>query len=489
MNLQFLRLTITKKVMLPFLLVLALMAALSAVCLVSYETAGKSIALLQEESRQQAAMSNLHFSLSSLLMAVNDYIITGNQKYNNEYEGFKRELDERIINLRELELSVDERAQTESIRANVNKINELAEKILQLRIAQANVVAGRMMEEMDYRYGDSTYGEVSRMLEVNVNEVKAAGVAVESQRRIGFTLIVGSSGLAILIAVAVGWLTVKHISRPVVDLVKMAERISSRDFSTKLKPLAMDEIGMLTVAFNAMADEINRRYEELENFAYIVAHDLKNPVVGIQGISEILATDYAPRLDASAKENLDLIINSTKHMASLINDLLEFARAGKVEFEREPVSMDKMLGEIKRELTLFAGDRKAIIELTGNLPAILCDPIRFSQVWKNLIGNAVKYNDKPSPRIEIGLEAAKDPQKSYQFYVKDDGIGIDVRHFETIFMPFKRATTSKKYEGTGIGLAIVKRVIDFHGGRIWLTSKLGEGTVFHFTVPKPLAGA
>ena len=479
--------SLAKKIALPFVIILILIAMMTVSTFIAHGVDSGAIESVDREVKTLHAMTHLQEDVAALLMAVNDFIITGKVEYRVSYDTLLRKTREGFTKLSELPLTSGERASLSPIHDSLEHIDETAQKIFRLEHVKTNERAQALMEEMDYRYGDRVYGLLEAMTDSAATAVTAAVADVRGTDRWEFWLMAGPSILAFVVGIGVVVLTLKRISKPLLELVHMAEKITARDFTISVNGESEDEIGMLTTAFKVMADEIKRRYEELENFAYIVAHDLKNPVVGIQGISEILATDYAPKLDASAKENLELIINSTKHMASLINDLLEFARAGKVEFEREPVSMDKMLGEIKRELTLFAGDRKAIIEVAGNLPAILCDPIRFSQVWKNLIGNAVKYNDKPSPRIEIGLETAKDPQKSYQFYVKDDGIGIDARHFETIFMPFKRAATSKKYEGTGIGLAIVKRVIDFHGGRIWLTSKLGEGTVFHFTVPKPLA--
>jgi signal transduction histidine kinase len=171
-------------------------------------------------------------------------------------------------------------------------------------------------------------------------------------------------------------------------------------------------------------------------------------------------------------------------MIALINDLLDFARAGKVEFASEPISINRILDDVQRDMTFYVKERNATVVVSPNLPAVKCDPIRFSQIWKNLLSNAIKYNDNPHPRVEVSCESSQ--PHVHQFNVKDNGIGLNEKDFEMIFQPFKRAATTGKYEGTGIGLAIVKRVVDFHGGRIWVSSKVGEGTTFHFTLPKVL---
>ena len=133
-------------------------------------------------------------------------------------------------------------------------------------------------------------------------------------------------------------------------------------------------------------------------------------------------------------------------------------------------------------MLFYIRERNATIIIQENLPSIKCDPIRFSQIWKNLLSNALKYNDSGHPRVEISCDSLQ--PKFYHLSVKDNGIGLEEKNFELIFQPFKRAETAGKYDGTGIGLAIVKRVVDFHGGTVRVSSHVGEGTTFHFTIPK-----
>ena len=275
----------------------------------------------------------------------------------------------------------------------------------------------------------------------------------------------------------------QKISKRILELVKVAEKITIKDFSVHLATKEKDEVGLLIIAFNAMIEEIHRRYEELENFSSIVAHDLKSPLNGIIGYGEILKEDYQNKLDDEAKEKIDVIITSGKRMALLINDLLEFARAGKTIISEDQISIENMISEITTDLDYIIKQKDVIIDVKQMLPSCHCDKTQISQVWKNLITNSIKYNDSALPIIEIGYEEVDDELPMYRFHIKDNGIGIDKKFINRIFMPFQRAVSGSKYEGTGIGLAIVKRVIENHGGRIWVDSKIGEGTTFYFTIP------
>jgi signal transduction histidine kinase len=202
-------------------------------------------------------------------------------------------------------------------------------------------------------------------------------------------------------------------------------------------------------------------------------------------MSQFLTNDFGDKLDDAGKEFLEIIVQSSDRMTRLINELLEFATAGKVEFAKEPVSLSQMLSDIQADLSFLIKERNVKVSVQSDLPAVQGDPVRLSQVWRNLISNSIKYNDKRDPTIDIGFHERDGTHVEYEFYVKDNGIGIAERLLGEIFLPFRRATTDPQYEGTGIGLAIVKRVLEFHGGRIQVESKLGEGTTFRFTLPKP----
>ena len=480
-----LRFTVTKKIALPFVIMLLLIALMGVASLIGHDRASDSIRKMQLEAKKQVAMANMRSAVASTLMAVNDYIITGNGKYRDDYERYARLLDSELRDSSPLAGSAEERNALKNMQAEVTKMNEIALKIVRLSNIRGNPQAPSLMEEMDYQYGDQIYSQLSAMSEAAAERLTAASRTVEEDRRWAIVMIITSLTIALGIGTTVVVLTMRRISRPITELVRIAQRIAARDFSIKLAAETKDEIGMLIIAFNAMAEEINRRYEELENFAYIVAHDLKAPLASIIGMAEILFTDFSEKLENEARGFLHDIVASGKRMSALIGDLLQFARAGKVEFAREPVSMSDLLQEVETDFAFYLNERNVKLIVQKNLPAIMCDPVRFSQVWKNLIGNAIKYNDKPSPLVEVGCELDGDRSTMYKFYVRDNGIGIPEGELERIFMPFQRATRDQKYEGTGIGLAIVKRVVEFHGGHVWAESSPDQGTTFYFTVPKP----
>ncbi len=479
------RFTLAKKIGLPFFIIVLLVASMGVVSLIGYHKADDSILKMRFEAKKQMAVVNMQSTFASLLTAVNGYIITGNGKYRDDYMGYAKKLDAETESLLPLATSAEERNVLQNMRIRLGKVTDVARKVDILPNVRRNPQASSLMQEMDYRYGGQVYNQMSAISELAAERLTAASLTVDKDRRWAIALLIASTIIAVGIGITVTVWTMRRISRPITELVGIAQRIAARDFSVKLAAETGDEIGMLILAFNAMADEINRRYDDLENFAYIVAHDLKAPLANIIGMAEILFTDFSERLENEARGFLNDIIASGKRMSALIDDLLEFARAGRIEFAKEAVSMDDLLQDVETDYDLYLKEHNAKLVVKGNLPAIMCDPVRFSQVWKNLIGNAVKYNDSPSPLVEIGCESDRQDSTMYRFYVRDNGIGIPEGERERIFMPFQRAARDTKYEGTGIGLAIVKRVVEFHGGRIWVESNPGKGTTFYFRVPKP----
>jgi signal transduction histidine kinase len=478
------KLSIVKKIAFPFAILLLLMAVMAATSFIGQRLSRESIETFRAETAKQAVAADVRLHFSTLLMAVNDYIITGKREYCDEYQKQRKALHTHLLELRSTSLSEHERRHLDSLQANIELVEVVADSILNKRVVPVEKNAASLMEEMDYRYGDRGSEQLTGFYDAITDKVNAGSDRVLAMARQGFWFTLIPFLFAFTIAVTVIVLTMQRISKPLMQLVLLAERITSRDFSTTLNAESEDEIGSLILAFQAMAGEIKRRYDELESFAYIVAHDLKNPIAGIRGMTEATLADSGDKLDADGKENLALMLNAADTMIALINDLLDFARAGNVEFASEPISVNEILDGVQRDMMFYVKERHATIVVSPNLPAVQCDPIRFSQIWRNLLSNAIKYNDKPQPLVEITCDSSQ--PNVYQFHVRDNGIGLDEKDFERIFQPFKRATTTGKYEGTGIGLAIVKRVVDFHGGRIWVTSKVGEGTTFHFTMPKIL---
>lgn len=218
--------------------------------------------------------------------------------------------------------------------------------------------------------------------------------------------------------------------------------------------------------------------EELKNFAYVVSHDLKAPLRGIGSLSDWLVSDYADRLDDQGREYLALMKNRVSRMDALIDGILEYSRVGRINETRVAVDLNALVEET---VHLLAPPAEVTISVEGTLPTVVGERTRLQQVFQNLISNAIKHRDKPEARIRI---ASADAGNAWQLSVSDNGPGIEARHHERIFQLFQVLTPRDQKESTGVGLALVKKIIELYGGRIWLESKAGEGSTFFFTLPK-----
>ncbi len=235
--------------------------------------------------------------------------------------------------------------------------------------------------------------------------------------------------------------------------------------------------------------ELERSNAELEHFAHVASHDLKEPLVSIGGFSELLLNKYADRLDAKGREYLSRIMNGTARMEALINDLLAYSRVTTKAKPFQPVACNAVLRAALANLKAAVEESKAVITF-DELPIVTGDETQLTQLFQNLISNAIKYRSERPLRIHVSVKSISDPavqsviQAGRLFSISDTGIGIERAHFEKIFEIFQRLhADEKKYPGTGIGLAICKKIVERHGGRIWVESKPGEGSVFYFTLP------
>ena len=218
---------------------------------------------------------------------------------------------------------------------------------------------------------------------------------------------------------------------------------------------------------------------DLQQFAYIASHDLQTPLRGIAGFAQFLQKDYYGKLDEKADEYINLIVASAKQMQTLINDLLSYSRIESRAATFKPIDLN---GVFERAVTILAPsiqDTNGIV-LHDELPTVNGDGTQLSHLFQNLIGNGLKYHGQESPRIHVSAEYSR---SQWTIAVHDNGIGIDKKHHEKIFEIFRRLHTQDKYPGTGIGLAFCRRIVHRHGGKIWLESKSGEGSVFYFTIP------
>jgi PAS domain S-box-containing protein len=226
--------------------------------------------------------------------------------------------------------------------------------------------------------------------------------------------------------------------------------------------------------------ELEGANKELESFSYSVSHDLHAPLRAIDGFSRILLEDYADELDAEALRLLNVIRSNTQKMGQLIDDLLAFSRVGRTPIGRSKIDMGELVKSVFEELIAAASEQAPRL-IIGTMPPAYGDRALIRQVFANLLSNAIKYSKpREAPVIEVGGHA-EHGQDTY--YVKDNGVGFDMQYANKLFCVFQRLHSAKEFEGTGVGLAIVQRIVQRHGGRAWAEAKVDGGAVFYFMLP------
>jgi signal transduction histidine kinase len=243
------------------------------------------------------------------------------------------------------------------------------------------------------------------------------------------------------------------------------------------------EIGIRRAAEQVLArrtDELARSNAELEQLAYVASHDLQEPLRMITSYLQLLEQRYKGKIDADATEFIDYAVDGAKRMQKLIDDLLTYSRLGSRAKPFQPTNMAAVVKDALRSVRAAVEESGADISC-GTLPMVMGDDAQLTQLLQNLIANAVKFRRDQAPTVHIDAEDAGD---AWCFSVRDNGIGISPEYFERIFVMFQRLHSRSAYAGTGIGLALCKRIVEHHQGRIWVESVHGEGSVFKFTLPK-----
>lgn len=280
------------------------------------------------------------------------------------------------------------------------------------------------------------------------------------------------------------YITVKY---PIADSAGNAQAICGISTDITVLKRAEEKVHQLNAELEQRVRERTAELEasthELDAFAYSVSHDLRAPLRAVAGFGEILLEDYADRLDDAGRQYLDRVLAATDRMGRLIDDLLDLSRASRVELSRQPVDLTRLAERVVAELHAAEPDRWPAVEINvePDLHAV-GDPALVRLVLQNLIGNAWKFTAKKrGARIDVGHTPTAGER---EFFVRDNGAGFDMRYREKLFVPFQRLHSFDDFAGSGIGLAIVSRIVARHGGRVWAEGELGAGAVFRFTLPE-----
>jgi signal transduction histidine kinase len=387
-----------------------------------------------------------------------------------------------------------------------------------------NVVRPQLPEADGFRIEGSTLHIFKRV--IDNNEILGtvylrANYDLNDRLKRYLGILAAVMALSLLVAAAVSVWLQATITRPILSMRDVARRVmEERDFSLRAARTSDDEIGYLVDSFNDMLAEVGRRAEsleksiadqhraegeilklnaelerrvsertsqleeankELEGFSYSVSHDLRAPLRAVAGFTKLLGEDHKDQLDAEAHRKLSIIQGEADRMGVLIDDLLAFSRLGRKAIQKVPLDMRTMAGSTYERLLAQHQGPKPEWHL-GALPAGMGDRTLLEQVWANFLSNALKFSAKrEQPTIEVG---GISDEKEHVYFVRDNGAGFDPRYQAKLFGVFQRLHHASEFAGTGVGLALVHRIVTRHGGRVWAESKPGEGATFYFSLPK-----
>lgn len=312
----------------------------------------------------------------------------------------------------------------------------------------------------------------------------------------------GALGLVVLASLTLAVLIRRTVLTPVSTLTGRVRRVAQGDFAHPLDVAGPSEIHELAVIIDAMrdriidewrasvaqtsrldaqAEELRRSNAELEQFAYVASHDLQEPLRKVASFCQMIERRYGDRLDDRGRQYIEFAVDGAKRMQALINDLLAFSRVGRESGADESVDLNEVARQALGNLAALREETDAQVDV-GDLPHVSGDRTQLVRLFQNLVGNAIKFRrpDEP-PRVVVDARRAGD---EWEFRCADNGIGIEPRHADRIFLIFQRLHPRDEYTGTGIGLALCKKIVEYHGGRIWLGSGDGSpGTTFHWTLP------
>ncbi len=360
----------------------------------------------------------------------------------------RRKAEEKIKTLANVVESSNDAIVTESLDGIIASWNIGAEQIFGY---SSEEILGKDTSILE---PDNLTGEIKQLIE----KVKQ-GEKIQRYE----TLRLRKDGTTINIAVTIS---------PVFDSTGKFEAISaiSRDITERKKAEKILKLKL---------EELRRSNEELEQFAYVSSHDLQEPLRMISSYLQLLQRRYQGKIDDKADKYIYYAVDGAARMQVLINDLLEFSRVTSRAEEPKTTDSELILNQVLSNLELFIKENKATVS-HDTLPEVVVDNTQLAQVFQNMIANGIKFHGEGAPKIQISAEKKAN---EWVFSVQDNGIGIDPRYSEKIFEVFKRLHKKEEYPGTGIGLAVCKKIVERHGGRIWVESKLGEGSTFYFTLP------
>ncbi|MFJ4823103.1 ATP-binding protein [Streptomyces bacillaris] len=458
--------------------------------------------------RIQPARS-VSFQLQNALLdqetGVRGFALTGDESFLEPYEAGQAAERERLARARQLvgghqQFAADlDAIDTAAQRWRENK----AEPLLRLVRAEGPNGTGAadllQSSKSDFDELRQAYGTQQTHLSEARDSVRAElNDARTTRDQVLFALV----AVFVLTVVALSVLLHRVVGVPLNRLRAASERVRSGAFDRRIEIKGPSDVQAVASAVEAMrrqlvdeleaarsretllaeqTEELRRSNSELEQFAYVASHDLQEPLRKVASFCQLLEKRYGKELDDRGKQYIGFAVDGAKRMQVLINDLLTFSRVGRVHEGWKPVDLGRALDRALGNLTLAMEESGAVVERPDELPELVGDSTALTMVWQNLVGNAVKFR-RADVECRITVGCVREGE-DWHLTVEDNGIGIAPEFADKVFVIFQRLHARDEYEGTGIGLALCRKIIEFHGGRIWLDAGPGEGTRIHFTLP------
>ncbi|MFD3752809.1 ATP-binding protein [Streptomyces cyaneofuscatus] len=458
--------------------------------------------------RIQPARS-VSFQLQNALLdqetGVRGFALTGDDSFLEPYEAGKAAERERLARARQLvrgqqQLTEDLAAvETAARQWRENKAEPLLKLVRERGPNETGASAQLQSSKADFDALRRAYGAQQNHLDEARDTVRAELSDARTTRdQVLFALV----AVLVLTVVALSVLLHRVVGVPLNQLRAASERVREGAFAQRIEIKGPTDVQAVASAVEDMrrrlvdeldgaqgretllaeqTEELRRSNSELEQFAYVASHDLQEPLRKVASFCQLLEKRYGKELDERGKQYIAFAVDGAKRMQVLINDLLTFSRVGRVNEGRQPVELDRCLDRALGNLTLAVEESGAVIERPEKLPELLGDSTALTMVWQNLIGNAVKFRREDAECLII-VDCVREDE-NWHLTVADNGIGIAPEFADKVFVIFQRLHARDEYEGTGIGLALCRKIIEFHGGRIWLDAEPGEGTRIHFTLP------
>ncbi len=515
------RTTLRRRLVLTFVALGGLIAVLvtSAVVL-SVRLYDAQTAVVDRLFATYTAASDLNVALLDQETGFRGYALTGRTDFLEPYQDGQRMAERATPRLRRAE------ADFPSLRDERVAVQQ-ALGVWRAQVADpgiAQVRGGRQLTPADLQEGKDTFDDVRRAIaDYRVAIVRQRQDNVSELKR-DVDLLFGTlgAGLVLLVASAsLTWVALRRwVTQPLERLGSEVDRVEGGDLSREVSVSdAPAEIAILAEQVDRMrsrilheyalaeasrmealearavveeqAEDLRRSNTELEQFAYVASHDLQEPLRKVASFCQLIERRYKGQLDERGEQYIEFAVDGAKRMQQLINDLLTFSRVGRAGNDFAPVDLEQVLAQAERQLELAIDDLDAVVT-HDPLPTVDGDHSLLVQLFQNLVGNGVKFRGSEAPRVHIGATRSADDPTMWEFSCSDNGIGIEEQYQDKIFVIFQRLHSRDAYGGTGIGLAMCKKIVEHHGGRLWLdtTPRDTSGAVLRWTLPaRQVAGS